>query len=135
MDRRVGLELDVGLDPGRLRVDDRDAGEHVRLVDAVAKRSGRVGELGARVHALGLGGIGGDVRGDTLAVVDEMRARRRSGRARPARLRRRAGRARARAVGVEDVDRRVDLVRSASSLRRRVAGLDDLPHGARRRRG
>ena len=71
MDRRVGLELDVGLDPRRRRIDDRDAGEHVRLVDAVAEHGGGRGELGARVDALGLGGIGGDVRGDALAVLDE----------------------------------------------------------------
>ena len=77
MDRHVGLELDVGLDPGRRRVDDRDAGEHVALVDAVAEHRRGLGELGARVHALGLERVGGDVRGDRLAVLDEEARRRR----------------------------------------------------------
>src|SRR3954451_18430664 len=47
----VGLDLDVRLDPGGGRVDDRHAREHVRLVDAVAEgRRGKAG-LGAGVHA------------------------------------------------------------------------------------
>ena len=69
MDVDVGLELDVGVDPRRLRVDDRHAGEHVRLVDAVAQHRRGVGELDARVDALGLARIGGDVDRDRLAVL------------------------------------------------------------------
>ena len=129
MDRRVGLELDVGLDPRGLRVDDRDAREHVRLVDAVAKRCGRIGELGARVHALGLGGIGGDVGGDTLAILNEMAHG--VGQVQLALRVRRVDPVERGPdpVGGEDVDRRVDLVHG-ELLRRRVTGLDDLPNGA-----
>src|SRR6266545_3604686 len=36
MDRRVGLELDIGIDPGRLRVHDGDACQHVFSVHARA---------------------------------------------------------------------------------------------------
>ena len=62
----------AGLDPGRRRVDDRDAGDHVREVDPVAQRGRRGGELGARVHALGLVRVGGDVSDDALAAADEV---------------------------------------------------------------
>ena len=71
MDRHVRLDLDAGLDPGRLRIDDRHAGEHVRLVDAVAQRGGGGGELDARVDPLGLDRVGRDVDRDGLAVGDE----------------------------------------------------------------
>ena len=71
MDRHVGLELDLRLDPGRRRIDERDAGEHVALVDAVADHVGGSGELDAGVHALGLARVGRDVRGHGLAVLDE----------------------------------------------------------------
>src|SRR6266550_1048837 len=37
LDRDVGLDLHLRLDPGRSRIDDRDACEHVRLVDPVAE--------------------------------------------------------------------------------------------------
>ena len=67
-----GSSSTLGLDPGRRRVDDRDAREHVRAVDPVAERGGRGRELDARVHALGLGRVGGDVRDDTLAALDEV---------------------------------------------------------------
>ena len=40
VDDRVGLELDARLDPGRGRIDDGDAGEHVRVEDAVAQERG-----------------------------------------------------------------------------------------------
>jgi hypothetical protein len=36
VDGRVSLELDLRLDPGRLRIDDRHPGEHVLFVDARA---------------------------------------------------------------------------------------------------
>ena len=36
MDRRVGLELDAGIDPGRLRIHDGDARQHVFSVHARA---------------------------------------------------------------------------------------------------
>ena len=134
MDGRVGLELDVGLDPRRLRIDDRDAREHVRLVDAVAKRGGRLRELGARVHALGLGGIGGDVGGDTLAILNQMAHG--VGQVQLALAVRRVDPVERGPdpLGVEDVDRRVDLV-DRELLRRRVACLDDLPNRAVVRRG
>ena len=58
----VGLELDDRLDPRRRRVDDRDAREHVRLVDPVAECGGGGGELDARVHALGSAVVGATAR-------------------------------------------------------------------------
>src|SRR3954447_19131652 len=45
MHDRVGLELDLGVDPGRAWVDDGRTGEHVTLVDAIAQDSRRLGEL------------------------------------------------------------------------------------------
>ena len=62
----------VGSIQVRLRIDDRDAGEHVLHVDPVAEgRSGR-GELDAGVHALRLVGIGRDVHGDAVPGLDEV---------------------------------------------------------------
>src|SRR5207253_11217841 len=51
MDGRVRFQLDGRVDPGRLRVDDRRAGKHVRVVDPVAQDGRGRGELRARVHA------------------------------------------------------------------------------------
>ena len=51
LDGGVGLELDGVVDPGRLRIDDGDAGQQVPLVDPVAEGGGGLGEVGARVHA------------------------------------------------------------------------------------
>ena len=48
MDGDVGLDLDACLDPCRARVDDGDAGEHVRVVDPVAER-GRAAANSTRV--------------------------------------------------------------------------------------
>src|SRR5262249_24850737 len=70
-DLRIGFDLDGRLDPGRLRIDDRDPGEHVLLVDSVPERGGGGGELDARVHALGLDRVGCDVRGDMVAILNE----------------------------------------------------------------
>ena len=63
------------LDPRRGRVDDRDAGEHVLLVDAVAEGGGDGGELGARVHAFGLERIVRELHGAGLAVGHEQAER------------------------------------------------------------
>ena len=93
----VRLQRHRGLDPGRLRVDDRRAGEHVRLVDAAAELGPCGGELDPRVDAFRLGRVGRAVHGDRLAVSRRAAAPRRSGRARPARSRARAARAPARA--------------------------------------
>ena len=63
MNRRVRLELDRRLDPGRRRVDDRHPGEHVLFVDPIAERRGGGRKLDAGVHAFGLtrlGPVGGD---------------------------------------------------------------------------
>ncbi len=106
----VGLDLDVGLDPGRLRVDDGDAGQHVLLVDAVAECSGRFRELGAGVHALGLGRVGSDVGGDTLAILNEIDDGVGEVQLPLAVVRVELLERRPDPVGVEDVDRRVDLV-------------------------
>ena len=128
MDRRVGFDLDVGLDPGRLRVDDGDARDHVRLVDSIAKRGGRFRELGACVHAFGLDRIGSDVRGDMLAILNEMP----NGvgeiqlplAVRCVELLERGPHA----AGIEDVDGRVDFV-DRELLGRGVACFDDRLHG------
>ena len=48
---RIGLELDLGVDPGRSGIDDRRAGEHVALVDAIAQDGGGGGELDPGVDA------------------------------------------------------------------------------------
>ena len=71
----VGLDLDAGLDPRRRRVDDRDAGEHVLLVDPVAQRGGGKRELDAGVHALGLERVVGELHGAGLTVGDEQAER------------------------------------------------------------
>ena len=52
MNRRIRLELDLGIDPRRLRVDDRHPGQHVFSVHTRAQEGGGVGQLGAGVHAL-----------------------------------------------------------------------------------
>ena len=51
LDHGVRLDLDVGVDPGRLGVGDRDAGEHVALEDSPAGLGADHGELGAGVDA------------------------------------------------------------------------------------
>ena len=51
LDRGVGADLDVGVDPGRGGVDDRDAGEHVAVGDAAARLGGRERQVGAVVDA------------------------------------------------------------------------------------
>jgi hypothetical protein len=45
VDDCVRLELDLRVDPGRQRIDDRRAGEHVPLVDAISKDRGCRGKL------------------------------------------------------------------------------------------
>src|SRR5438034_2099473 len=72
MDGRVGLELDVGLDPRRRGIDDRDAGEHVCFVHARTQDAGRRREVGARVHADGRELVVGAMRGRRPAVVDDV---------------------------------------------------------------
>ena len=79
-----GSSVDAGLDPGRARVDDRHAREHVLAVDAVAQHGPGRGELDARVDPLRLGGIGRDVRRRPARRRRRAAAPRRSGRARPA---------------------------------------------------
>jgi len=64
-DPHVGSELDVGVDPGRLRVDDGHPGEHVALVDELARlalgdKRGRRGELMPRVDVGVARTVGGD---------------------------------------------------------------------------
>ena len=119
-----GSSVTVGSIQVVARVDDRDAGEHVRDVDPVAERRCGGGELDACVDALGLAGIVRDVDDDPVAVHRRGRARRRSGTARPGRCRAGDGRAPARADRPEDVDRRVRLT-DLELLGRRVTCLDD----------
>src|SRR2546427_1665729 len=71
VDRRVGLEAHVGVDPRGGRIDDRDSGEHVTLVDVVAKAGGHEGELGPGVDPLDLPRDRSGVYGDRVAAVDE----------------------------------------------------------------
>ena len=120
----VRLELDGRLDPRRGGIDDPDAREHVRLVDAVAQGGGGRGELDARVDALGLGRVGRLVHRDALAVLDEVADRvgevelaLRVVRLEP--LERRPEQ-----LGAEDVDRGVHLA-DRELLGRRVDRLDD----------
>ncbi len=68
--RDVGLELDVGVDPGGLRVDDGDPGPHVRLEQAGVEDPVRGGELDPVVDAGRLVGRG-DHRRDRVAGVAE----------------------------------------------------------------
>ena len=51
LDDDVLADRDVGIDPGGRRVDDRDAGAHVALVDADAHLDLGVGQLDAVVDA------------------------------------------------------------------------------------
>ena len=74
-----------GFDPGRLRIDDRDAREHVRGEDALAEVRGRGGEIDPGVHALRHVRVGGAVDDRALARLDEPRDRRPSDRALPGR--------------------------------------------------
>ena len=110
MDLGVGLDLDVGSIQVVCWIDDRDPGEHVLFVDAVPQGGGRGSELGARVHALGLDRIGCDVRGDTLAILDQCADR--VGEVQLALLVRGVELLERGpdAIGREDVDRGVDLV-------------------------
>ena len=120
----VRLDLDVSVDPRRGGVDDRDAREHVRGVDAVAQPRGNRRELGARVDAVGLERILRALDRARLPVADEdaervgdvelaLRVVRRQPFERRPELRR-----------VEDVDAGVDLA-ERELLGRGVARLDD----------
>ena len=130
MNRRVRLELDVRLDPGR-------GGSAIATpasmppVDAVAQRGGCVGELDAGVDTLRLVRVVRDMGGDALAAGDEVAhgvgqvelaldvVRLEPIERRPEQL------------GPEDVDRGVALL-DLELLGRRVARLDDrLDHPVR----
>ena len=63
LDHGVRLDLDVGVDPGRRGVGDRDAGEHVALEDSPAGLGADHGELDAGVDA--------DVHAHVVHLVDE----------------------------------------------------------------
>lgn len=49
-----GADLHLGADVGRGRIPHRDAGGHVRVVDATLHDAGRLGQLAAGVHAQAL---------------------------------------------------------------------------------
>ena len=121
----VGGQLDAGVDPGGLRVDDGDAGAHPALDEAVPQRPAQGSQLDPVVDALGLGGV---VDGDGVhAAARRARhgRRRRSGRPRRPRCRCPAGpSASARNAAVERVDAGVDLG-DGGLLGRRVPLLDD----------
>ena len=125
----VGLELDGRLDPGRRGVDDRDAAQHVLLVDAVAQDRAGLCELDPRVHAFRLAVILGDVRRHLLAGGDEDLDR--VGQVELALdvLRLQLLERGPELVGAEDVDRRVDLADRALVVRR-VGSFGDPQHGA-----
>ena len=124
MHDRVGLERHRTARSRSSRIDDRDAGEHVRVVDPVAQHGGRGGELDARVDALGLVGIGSDVDDDAVAGADEI-----AHGVRQVQLALGVGgletaERRPEQIGLEDVDRGVRLA-DRELLGRRVACLDD----------
>src|SRR5207302_2261915 len=75
LDRRVRLDLHVRVDPRGGGIDDRDAGEHVRLVDPVAEARGDERELGTGVDPFDLPRDGGGVHGDGVAATDEQSER------------------------------------------------------------
>ncbi len=145
MDGGVGLELDLCVDPGRLRVDDRDAGEHVPLVDPVAELGRGLRKLGARVDAdeaarIGLGAVRGHAASGRDDVPDGVREVELALRVVRVELLERAPER----GGVEDVVRgvqlldrplfggRVPLLDDARDVSVRVA--DDAPVGKRHRR-
>src|SRR5215211_3523792 len=128
MDRGILLELDRRFDPRCGGIDDRHAGKHVLLVDAVAELCRGGGELDPRVDSLGLLGgrlVGGDVRavlGEQPHGVREVQlslcVRRVDALERGPELR-----------SVEDVDRGVHLGDPVQFLVD-VGRLDDAAHGA-----
>src|SRR5581483_6126917 len=75
MDRRVLLDLDRRLDPRRRGIDDRDAGEHVLLVEAVAEDPSRLSELGPVVDPDRSLRLGAAVGGGAAARGDDRRDR------------------------------------------------------------
>ena len=132
MERDVGLDLDVGLDPGGRRVFDRHAGEHVSQVDAVAQDTSSIGKFGPRVDT-GLERLGGDADRDLVAVADEQADRVGEVDLALGVVRLDPVERRPELLGSEHVDRGVRLLEL--ELRRgRVAGLDDPLEAVRRRR-
>ena len=69
----VRFDLDVCVDPGGLRIDDRHPGEHVRLVDSVSEASCGLRELSPRVHSNRLLRYWRLVDGYLAALGDEQR--------------------------------------------------------------
>src|SRR5262249_62312964 len=61
----------AGVDPGRLRVEDGDAREHVPLVDPPTERGPRRRQLDARVHAFDDSRVRRLVDPHRVAVLDE----------------------------------------------------------------
>ena len=123
MERDVGFDLDVGLDPGRRGIFDRHAGEHVSQVDAVAQDTSSIGKFGPRVDT-GLERLGGDADRDLVAVSDEQADRVGQVELALGVVRLDPVERRPELLGPEHVDRGVRLLEL--ELRRgRVAGLDD----------
>ena len=119
-----GSSSRFGIDPRALGIDDRDAREHVRLVDAIAQRCRGGGKLDPRVHTLCLHRILSLVHGNPLAILDEDRNRVGQVELSLRVVRRQPVEHWPQAICAEDVDRRVDLAHSAL-LVRRVTMLDD----------
>jgi hypothetical protein len=124
MDDRVRFEHGVGVDPGRLRVDDRHAGQHVRFVDPVSERSGCGSQLCSCVHTLGLHRISSLVHRNTPSVRDEERDRIRQIELTLRVVRREPIEHRPQPIRSEHVDGRVDLSYRAL-LRRGISMFDD----------
>ena len=70
LDHRIGLERDVGVDPGGRGIDDRHAFAHPAGVDAVTQHRSRLGELSTVVDAEDLVGVGRDDGSDRVALID-----------------------------------------------------------------
>ena len=73
LDRGVGGDLDVGVDPGRAGIDDGDAGEHVALEDLAAGLGLDRGEVDAGVDAEVDVRVVGHVGDDPAARVAQQR--------------------------------------------------------------
>ena len=69
----VGGKLDVGVYPGRARIDDGDARAHVLLEQALSRLLGDACELNAVVDAHGHGGIRGEEARDGASIFPHQR--------------------------------------------------------------
>src|SRR5205085_2583039 len=122
--RDVRILPDLRVHPRRGRIDDRDAGEHVRLVDPVAKARRDERKLGTGVDTLDLPRDRRSVHGDHIAATDEQAQRVGDIQLALRVVRRKPVENRPQLLGAEDVDPRVGLTERELGGRR-VGRLDD----------